>query len=202
MSKPWRVVSVILFLCFIFIGIILAIGKARIEKRNRVASEVSQPKVEVVQKTNESNNTTTEVKPEVKPKVEPKTEKVESSSKLEEKVSKQDVHGEPIVEDKTKVVPQEKQEPKGSVLTPSEYPTLKQEGVSKGIISDKNVYKMDNFYLFKFTITLSTKELGTLEVDYFTTISSYNALNIGDLLSVNYSITGDGSIAIAKVDRV
>ena len=82
------------------------------------------------------------------------------------------------------------------------YPSIKSEDKSTAVVSAKKVYKKGDTLVFALELTLPTKELGTVTVEYFTSGVNYNTVKVGDLLSVEYGVSSDDSVALAVVNTI
>lgn len=180
--KPWKAVVVLITLGFIALVILFSLGGVGVSKKSNTSSSSSSTSSSKVVESSKSSESSS------KPLSEESTTEVESS-RSEARTSTSSTE--------TTVT-----EPKSGSLTSVEYPDIVSEGSSRAVISKKSVYQINDTYVFCLTLTLPTEELGTVEVEYFTSANNYNSVKIGTLLVVEYGVSSNGVVALAVVDTI
>lgn len=187
MLKPWKAVVGIAVLGFIILVIVGALGGLKVEKNT---NKVSSTKTAVV---SSSSSSKTGASVEIKTSTSTNNSSEDSSS----------------TEASSSVEVVEVKENEGTTTEPSateikgvNFPDIVSEGSSNGIITEKKVYQVNNTFIFNLCVTLATKEVGTVTVDYFTSANNYNTVNVGDLLYIEYGVDSKGNVAIAVANTI
>lgn len=190
--KPWKAVVIICSLGFIALIVAFALGGVGVKKRGNTSKPVASS---VVSKSEENPLKGYGSKPE---KLNGSSSSSSSSSEVSSssKKSSSTSRSSEVKEEKPKT------EPSSSVLPQVNYPNIKSEAKTTAVISAKRVYQKGNTIIFSLELTLPTKELGTVTVEYFTSGVNYNTVNVGDLLSVEYGVSAEGSVALAVVNTI
>ena len=184
--KPWKAVCFVCFLGFIGLVVAYALGGVGVTKRDESAKPATSSSV-----AKSSDNPLKGYA--TKPK------KVEDSSSSSSSSTKESSSSSSSSETKGK---ESKTESGSSDLPQVNYPSIKSEDKSTAVVSAKKVYKKGDTLVFALELTLPTKELGTVTVEYFTSGVNYNTVKVGDLLSVEYGVSSDGSVALAVVNTI
>lgn len=184
--KPWKAVVIICSLGFIALIVAFALGGVGVKKRGNTSKPVASS---VVSKSEENPLKGYGSKPE-------KLNGSSSSSSSSSEASSSTSSSSEVKEEKPKT------EPSSSGLPQVNYPNIKSEAKTTSVISAKRVYQKGNTIIFSLELTLPTKELGTVTVEYFTSGVNYNTVNVGDLLSVEYGVSAEGSVALAVVNTI
>lgn len=185
--KAGKAIGIIIFIALLLVGGGLWIGKIGVQSKNKQTTQTQK----VVQSSNISKSSS--------------SKKVEKSESSEKQVSEAPKQSKGVSESSTK-----KEDDKLTVASSSGERTLQDVGdislkgdlKATGFIEDKRIYKYGSNYVFDLQIRLNTKEAGSQLIHYFTQSKNYKTLNAGDLLSVSYSISSDGTIAVISVDTV
>lgn len=185
--KAGKALGIIIFIALVLVGGGLWLGKIGVQSKNKQTTQTQK----VVQSSSISKSSSSK-----------KVDKSESSEKQVREAPKQ---SKGVSESSTK-----KEDDKLTVASSSEERTLQDVGdislkgdlKATGFIEDKRIYKYGSNYVFDLQIRLNTKEAGSQLIHYFTQSKNYKTLNAGDLLSVSYSISSDGTIAVISVDTV
>ena len=177
--KPWKAVCFVCFLGFIGLVVAYALGGVGVTKRGESAKPATSSSVA---KSSDNPLKGYATKPK---KVEDSSSSSSSSSNSSETKGKES-----------------KTESGSSDLPQVNYPSIKSEDKSTAVVSAKKVYKKGDTLIFALELTLPTKELGTVTVEYFTSGVNYNTVKVGDLLSVEYGVSSDGSVALAVVNTI
>ena len=190
--KPWKAVCFVCFLGFIGLVVAYALGGVGVTKRGESAKPATSSSVA---KSSDNPLKGYATKPK---KVEDSSSSSSSSTK-ESSSSKKPSSLSSSSETKGK---ESKTESGSSDLPQVNYPSIKSEDKSTAVVSAKKVYKKGDTLVFALELTLPTKELGTVTVEYFTSGVNYNTVKVGDLLSVEYGVSSDGSVALAVVNTI
>lgn len=190
--KPWKAVVIICTLGLIALIVAFALGGVGVKKRGNTSKPVASS---VVSKSEENPLKGYGSKPE---KLNGSSSSSSSSSEASSssKKSSSTSSSSEVKEEKPKT------EPSSSGLPQVNYPSIKSEAKTTAVISAKRVYQKGNTIIFSLELTLPTKELGTVTVEYFTSGVNYNTVNVGDLLSVEYGVSAEGSVALAVVNTI
>lgn len=191
--KPWKAVCFVCFLGFIGLVVAYALGGVGVTKRDESAKPATSSSVA---KSSDNPLKGYATKPK---KVEDSSSSSSSSSTKESSSSKKSSSSSSSSETKGK---ESKTESGSSDLPQVNYPSIKSEDKSTAVVSAKKVYKKGDTLVFALELTLPTKELGTVTVEYFTSGVNYNTVKVGDLLSVEYGVSSDGSVALAVVNTI
>lgn len=190
--KPWKAVVIICSLGLVALIVAFALGGVGVKKRGTSNKPVASS---VVSKSEENPLKGYGSKPE---KLNGSSSSSSSSSEVSSssKKSSSTSSSSEVKEEKPKT------EPSYSGLPQVNYPNIKSEAKTTAVISAKRVYQKGNTIIFSLELTLPTKELGTVTVEYFTSGVNYNTVNVGDLLSVEYGVSAEGSVALAVVNTI
>lgn len=191
--KPWKAVVIICTLGIIALIIALALGGVGVKKRDNSSKPVTSS---LVSKSEENPLKGYGSKPE---KIKSSSSSSSSFSKVvrsSEKPSSMSSSSSEVKEGSPKT------ESSSSGLPQVNYPNIKSESKTTAVISAKHVYQKGNTIIFSLELTLPTKELGTVTVEYFTSGVNYNTVKVGDILSVEYGVSSEGSVALAVVNTI
>lgn len=190
--KPWKAVGIVCSLGFIVLVVAFALGGVGVKKKGESAKPVTSSSV-----TKSSDNPLKGYG--AKPK---KVEESSSSSRSLTKLSDSSKKSNSSSSSAKETTEESKTESRSSDLPQVDYPSIKSEDKTTAIISAKKVYKKGDTLVFSLELTLPTKELGTVTVEYFTSGVNYNTVKVGDMLTVEYGVSSDGSVALAVVNTI
>ena len=190
--KPWKAVVIICSLGLVALIVAFALGGVGVKKRGNTSKPVASS---VVSKSEENPLKGYGSKPEKLNGSSSSSSSSSESSSSSKKPSSTSSSSE-VKEEKPKT------EPSSYGLPQVNYPNIKSEAKTTAVISAKRVYQKGNTIIFSLELTLPTKELGTVTVEYFTSGVNYNTVNVGDLLSVEYGVSAEGSVALAVVNTI
>lgn len=191
--KPWKAVSIIGVLAFIALAIAFALGGVGVKKNT---SSTNQSVISSTSSTEENSLKGYNSKPKKVTKNETSGSSSSSTSSSSEKV------GGKTSSESSSSQSEKEVEAKSDAMPQVNYPKIKSEGKSTAVISAKKVYQRDKTLVFCLELTLPTEELGTVTVEYFTSAVNYNTVKVGELLSVEYGVSSDGTVALAVVNTI
>lgn len=182
--KPWKAAVAVVAVGLVILVVLIAIGGIGVSKKN-----TAKRTDKVVQSSSSSKNPLKGYNSKPQKELPKVSESSSSSSSSEISSSSSSI--------------EKRSEPKASSgLVSTDYPEFASKGSSKAVISGKKIYKLNNSYVFCLFITVPTEELGTVEVEYFTSSNDYNSVKIGSLLSVDYGISTDKVVAITSAKPI
>jgi hypothetical protein len=170
---------------FVILVVLVTVNSCSIEKENSNTTEVQQSQVEV--EVQDSTETSTSKEGAVKTEEEPSTDG-----------TKEDEEVEFVLEGKgrdTEEVPIQSslQEVTGEV-------SGKVFEVNCAV-SSKKVYEYEGNYVFSVNLLIPVESSGYVSTDYFCNKNTYDAVNFGDLLLVEYLVSDTGKIGIISVSN-
>lgn len=87
-------------------------------------------------------------------------------------------------------------------ITKASPPKVTANKESRALITEREVFKSDNVYLFSLKLALPREGQETIEIRYFTTAANFDKVKSGNLLNIIYGEDDKGNIVIASVDTV